>query len=297
MDKAGGFDIEGLGSVFIHRIEGCYSNVIGLPMAKLTSMLKKVGVSILGLLITINLIGCATEYNLATKEEESLMYGTEKEVKIGEAFAQKVEKEYPVITDVDVNERVERVLNRIVPVCDRHDIVFFIKVLDKDIMNAVSLPGGYIYVFKRLLDKVDNDDQLAGVIAHEVGHITAKHGVKKLQASYAALLAQVAAIKVAPQAAAGVGVAITSLFMEHSQADEFQADQLGVKYMKKAGYNPSEMLNLLQKLKAQEEKEPIRPYSYWRTHPYIAQRIAAVNQSVTGKIEFSDYLNLIGNEK
>lgn len=222
------------------------------------------------------------------------MYGTEKEVSIGEAVAAKLEEQHEVITDIDVNERVQGILDRIVEVCDRRDIVYFIKVVDEDIMNAVSLPGGYIYVFKGLIEKVDNDDQLAGVIAHEVGHITAKHAVKRIQSAYGALILQGIAAQSNARVAQGVNLALTSLFMEHSQQDEFESDRLGVKYMKLAGYDPGEMVKLLGKLKEEQEKSPIRPHSYWRTHPFIAQRISIVNQAITGKMEFKDYLNLMG---
>ena len=297
LDKAGGFDIEGHGSIFIRRIEGCYTNVIGLPISKLARMLKKFGISLLSLVLVIGLTGCVREYNLATQQEETLIYGTDKEVSIGQGAANQIEKRYSLNTDVDLNERVERVLDAIVAVCDRKDLVFFIKVIDEDLMNAVSLPGGYIYVFRGILDKIDNDDQLAGVIAHEVGHITAKHAIKNLQNAYGALLLELATSQVAPHIVGGMDFALTSLFLEHSQQDEFMADRLGVKYMREAGYNPQEMIKFLEKLQAEHEKEPLRAYSYWRTHPYIPQRIAKANETITGKLEFRNYIQLIGTER
>jgi predicted Zn-dependent protease len=248
------------------------------------------------LILVLILAGCSTEYNLATGQQETLLYGTEKEVKIGEAVAPKIEAQYEVMTELDVNERVNRVLDRIVAVCDRKDVVYFIKVLDEDLINAVSLPGGYVYVFKGLIDKVKSDDELASVIAHEVGHITARHGVKRMQAAYAALALQIASTQTNGSTAAGVNLAINSLFLEYSQEDEFEADRLSVKYLKKAGYDPSAVVTFLKTLKAEEEKEPLKQHSYWRTHPYISQRISAANQEVTGKLEFRDYLNLIGTE-
>lgn len=240
--------------------------------------------------------GCATEYNLATQQEETLLYGTEKEVQIGDAVSEEIEKQYEVVSEVEANERVERILNKVVEVCDRKDIVYFIKILDEDIPNAVSLPGGYVYIFKGLLDKLDNDDQLAGVIAHEVGHITAKHSIKKLQASYGAMILQILSSRANSQVAGGTNFALTSLFLEHSQQDEFEADKLAVKYMREAGFAPSAMLGVLEKLEEAQSKEPVRPYSYWRTHPHIPERMAVVNQAITGKIEFKDYLKLIGRE-
>ncbi|MCK5084001.1 MAG: M48 family metalloprotease, partial [Candidatus Omnitrophica bacterium] len=163
-------------------------------------------------------------------------------------------------------------------------------------INAVSLPGGYVYVFRGLIEKVDNDDELAGVIAHEVGHITARHGVKRMQNAYAALILQVASTQTNARVAGGVNFALNSLFLEHSKQDEFEADRLGVKYLKKAGYNPKAMVAFLEKLKIEKEKAPRNRYSYWRTHPYLSQRISVVNQEITGKLEFRDYLNLTGND-
>ncbi|MCK5014710.1 MAG: M48 family metalloprotease [Candidatus Omnitrophica bacterium] len=247
-------------------------------------------------LVTVFLQGCATEYNLATKKQETLLYGTEKEVKIGETIAPKIEAQYDILTDVDVNERLQRILDRIVAVCDRKDLVYFIKAIDEDLINAVSLPGGYVYVFRGLIERVDNDDQLAGVIAHEVGHITAKHGIKRMQNAYAALALQIVSTQTNARVASGVNLAINSLFLEYSQKDEFEADRLSVKYLKKAGYDPKAMVAFLKKLKAEGEKDPLKKYSYWRTHPYISQRISVVNQEITGKLEFKDYLNLIGND-
>ena len=150
LGKAGGFDIEGWGSLFIRRIEGCYSSVIGLPMAKLNEILKKFGVTVLSLMFVFLVSGCATEFNLATGREESLMHSSDKEIKIGYNIAQKIEEKYDIIEDIDVNERVENILKTLVPHCDRTELVYFIKVIDEESLNAVSLPGGYIYLNKGL---------------------------------------------------------------------------------------------------------------------------------------------------
>ena len=246
------------------------------------------------LLSTLYLSGCSTEYNLATQQQETLIYGTDKEVSIGEAVSARMEQQYDVVTDVDVNERARRVLDRIAAVCDRKDITYFIKVFDKDIMNAVSLPGGYVYIFKGLLDKLETDDQIAGVIAHEVAHITARHAVKRIQNAYGAMILQGLATQSSAKVAQGVNFALISLFSEYSQQDEFEADRLGVKYLKKAGYDPNAMVEVLVKLREDQEKSPAREYSYWRTHPFIPQRISVVNQAITGKMDFKDYLNLMG---
>ena len=168
--------------------------------------------------------------------------------------------------------------------------------MDKDELKRVSLPGGYVYVFKGLYDKLTTDEELAGVVAHEVGHINARHSIKKLQASYGYLLTQLLAIQGGSRASQGVGLIYTSVFLSFSREDEFQADQLGVKYLKKAGYDPKAMLKVLEVLKKAEEKAPARELNYWRTHPYLNERIGVVNKEINGQLDFEGYLNLTGNE-
>jgi len=296
LDKAGGFDIEGRGGLFINRIEGCYSNVIGLPLAKLRRMLRQFGVSLLSVLLTLTLAGCASEFNLATKQQETLIYGTEKEVQIGDAASRQLEENYKLVTDVDVNERVRGILDRLVPVCDRKDLVYTIRVIEGEDINAVSLPGGYIYLFQGLVEKLD-DDELAGVIAHELGHITARHGIKRLQASYGYLLVQALAVASRDaQMAQGASTLYAVAFLAYSRQDEFEADRLSVKYVKKAGLNAKGMVGALEEIQKEQERK-VRPVTYFKTHPYLTERIAVVNKEVAGQMSFRDYLNLTGSDE
>ena len=247
--------------------------------------------------VTVGVTGCMSEYNLATHREETYLYGTDKEIKVGDSVARQLESHFPIDSEVEANQRVQRILERIVAVCDRKELVYTVKIIDEDKLNAVSLPGGYIYVYKGLIDKVDNDDELAGVIAHEVGHIAARHAMKRLETSMGYAVMQVLAVQSgSPALAQGVQTAYLAMFVGYSQEDEFLADKLGVKYMRVAGYDPEKMASMLHKLHANEQKEPLREFSYWRTHPYIPQRIANVNREITGELHFKDYLNLIGNE-
>jgi predicted Zn-dependent protease len=256
-------------------------------------MLKKTGVGLLGLLMMFSLNGCTTEYNVATQQQEYYMFSTEKEIRVGESIAHHFNEKYKMVEGIEENARVEAILEKLVAVCDRQDIVYFIKIIDEEDINATALPGGYIYLFKGVLDHAENDDQVAGVIAHEIGHITAKHGLKRMQASYGALLLQLAAIESRSSIGPGVNLALTSLFFEYSQQDEFEADKLGVKYMEKAGYDPKQMMGFLETLKKEDEKNPLRRFSYFRSHPHIPERIANINQVINGQMEFRDYIRLI----
>ena len=199
--------------------------------------------------------GCTSEFNLATGKEENLLYNnTDKEMNIGSAVAREIEKQLKFITDIDSNPRVQRVFDKITAVCDRKDIVYTIRIIDDETVNAFSIPGGFVYIHKGLLDKIKEDDQLAGVLGHEVGHITAKHALKRIQNSYGYLFLQVAAIgSGSANLAAGMNAVLTSLYFAYSREDEFQADQLGVKYMKRAGYDPNKIIDVLKILKKEEQ--------------------------------------------
>ncbi|MBF0479631.1 MAG: M48 family metalloprotease [Candidatus Omnitrophica bacterium] len=235
------------------------------------------------------------EFNLATGKTESLLINSDQEEGMGASAAATVDKQFKTIEDVDINERVKKILNKIVKVCDRRDLVYVIKVIDEKDINAVSLPGGYIYVFKGLIDKVKNDGQLASVIAHEVGHITARHSVKRIQAAYGAMLLQLGSMAAGGRVASGVGLALDSIFSEYSQQDEFEADELGFKYLTKAGYDAKDMLAFFEILQKENNKK-IGLYNYFRTHPYIGMRISNIRAKMKGGMEFREYLNLTGEK-
>lgn len=250
------------------------------------------------LFIAFLFCGCTNEYNLATGREESLFYNSEKEINLGNAVAAQIAREVKFVSDLDVNARLQGIFDRLVAVCDRKDLVYSVNIIDDETVNAFSIPGGFVYMHKGLLDKLKTDEQIAGVLAHEIAHITAKHGLKRIQNSYGSLLAQVAAIGSGdPQLAQGVNAIITSLYFAYSREDEYQSDELAVKYMKKAGFDPLGMVGVLDVLMQEEEKRPLGRANYFRTHPYPKERIAVVNKTITGKISFRDYLNLIGSDK
>ncbi|MFA5157238.1 MAG: Maf and M48 domain-containing protein [Candidatus Omnitrophota bacterium] len=295
LDKAGSFDIQGKGAFFIRRIEGCFYNVVGLPLRRLYLMLKSLDVKVFILLFCLCLAGCTTEYNVVTGEEETYFYSTDREVAMGESIDREVGKEYKFVDDPLIQKRVEDIGQKIAAVCDRKEITYHFKVLDEEEINAVSLPGGFVYVYKGLVEKVDNDDELAGVLAHEVGHIVARHSIKRLQGQmgYSFLRLLMAVVPQGGGEAAGAAdAAFTELIMGYSREDELLADQLGTRYAKLAGYNPRGMLDFLEKLQEVNKRRPLAPKSYYKTHPYAPDRMRVVKQELGEGMDFNDYINI-----
>jgi predicted Zn-dependent protease len=149
-------------------------------------------------------------------------------------------------------------------------------------------------VFKGLVDMVADDGELAGVLAHEVGHIVARHSIKKMQAAMGYSLVRLLAIPV-PQSGQVMGaadVAFTQLLLGYGREDELLADQLGARYAGRAGYDPHSMITFLEKLQQHNRRGPLRPHNYYKTHPYVPDRIRVVKQELGEPIDFTDYINI-----
>lgn len=238
--------------------------------------------------------GCRTTYNLATQREELIFISSEREVRMGKSIAREVENRFKLLDDEEIQSRVKRIGERLARVCDRRDINYYFGVLDREEVNAVALPGGYVYIYRGLVEKLDSDGELAAVIAHELGHIAARHAVKRLQGSlgYFALRVLIAGSEGSRQVGRGADLAFNELLLSYSREDELLADRLAVKYMRRAGFDPRAMLSVLEKLRELERERPLRPKRRFRTHPYISDRIRVVREEVLGKIKFEDYINI-----
>lgn len=255
-------------------------------------MIKVVSISIISVLLLAS-TNASAEYNPVTGKQNLILVSTEKEVAMGDAIAKKLEEKFKVVEDKDMQERVEEIGQRLVGVCDRKELIYHFKILEEDEVNAVSLPGGWVYVNKGLIEKVKNDDELAGVIAHEIGHIAARHSVQKLQAGLTSTLLMIlaAGAKTNRDFMRGADLALASLMTAYSREDEFEADRRAVKYTTAAGYDPNAVVSFLETLKKVEREKPLRPKSLFRTHPYIAERIGVVKQEITGSIDFEGWIN------
>ena len=232
------------------------------------------------------LSGCATLYNPATGKNEIILIDTQTEINIGKNVSQEVTRRNRLSSDERLNARVKRIGSRIALVSDRKDIVYSFYVLDSNDFNAISVPGGSIYVYKGLLEAL-NDDELAFVLGHEVGHLAARHAIKNIQANMAySLLIQIALTGISQNTGVetqsvsqGVNAIYNLIELGFSRKDEFEADRLGMNYALRAGFPPKASLSALGKIKTQEgESSSGRIMGYLRTHPYTDDRIKALEK-------------------
>jgi len=235
---------------------------------------------------------CTTEYNLATKRHETYFYSTKKEVNLGRKVASQMDEQFEP-ADQDMQCRVAEIGRRLAKVSDRQDIVYHFKVIKDKEVNAVSLPGGFIYISDSLINIADSDDEIAGVLAHEIGHTSAKHAVKRIQAQYFYNLLRILTARACsnPRVSQGADFAFASLVVSYSKEDEIQADQLSVKYTRKAGFDPYALLIMLDKMQQIDRRRERRKFSYFKTHPPVATRKGAIREAIEGEIDFEGYIN------
>ncbi|HEX2327563.1 MAG TPA: M48 family metallopeptidase [Candidatus Angelobacter sp.] len=210
-------------------------------------------------------------------------YSTESEIKMGKQYAQQIEQSMKMITDPVVNEYVNRVGQNLVRNSDAK-VPFTIKVVDADDINAMALPGGFFYVNSGLILAADDEAELAGVMAHEIAHVCARHATRQMTRAQFANFATIPLIFVgggigyAVREAASIGLPLT--FLSFSRGFEAEADYLGVQYMYKAGYDPNEFVNFFEKVQAQEKKKPGSLAKAFSTHPQTPDRIQKTQEEI-----------------
>ncbi len=245
------------------------------------------------------LAGCVrSDFNVATRQQEYTITSTDKEVEMGRRVAQRVMEERPVLADEPLQQRVNVIGQRLAAVCERRDLIYTFTAIHDEGVNAFALPGGYIFVNDGLIQKTANDDELAGVLAHELAHVAARHSVKRYESSLGLQILQLATLATRQaDAARGVGVAMRAAQLAYARQDELEADRLGVAYLKAAGFDPRGMLTFLEKLQTMDRDKPhylprgvVRP-QYALTHPFVPERLRTVKEALYGVADYLDYLN------
>jgi predicted Zn-dependent protease len=213
------------------------------------------------------------------------LFSLEREISLGKALAQEVEKSSKLIDDPIVTEYVNRVGQNLVRNSDAK-VPFTIKVIDSDEVNAFALPGGFFYVNSGLILRAQEESELAGVMAHEIAHVAARHGTKNATKGEVTQIAAMVGSIFIPYSWAGyamyqgLNLAIPLTFLKFSRDAEREADFLGLQYMYKAGYDPNSYVTFFERIQADEKRRPGTIPKVFSTHPPTPDRIENTQKEI-----------------
>ena len=245
---------------------------------------------ILPVLAALWISGCAT--NPATGEKDFVLMSEQKEIKIGHEASQEVAKQYRTYNDDELQAYVSLIGQRLAALSHRPGIEYHFQVVDSDVVNAFALPGGWIYVSRGLLAYLNTEAELAAVIGHEIGHVTARHSVQQhsqgMMSTVGSTAATILGGSYVGQAASYAGAALTR---GYGREMELEADRLGAEYLARAGYSPDSMIDVVRVLKHQEEfeierakaenRDPRVYHGVFSTHPDQDTRLQEIIESVS----------------
>jgi beta-barrel assembly-enhancing protease len=210
-------------------------------------------------------------------------YSLEKEIALGKGLAQEIERQAKIIDDPIIAEYVNRVGQNLVRNSDAK-VPFTIKVLDSEEVNAFALPGGFFFVNSGLMLKAESEAELAGVMAHEIAHVAARHGTRQATKGQIVNLATIPLIFMGGWTGyairQGVGVAIPLGFLKFTQSMESEADYLGLQYLYKSGYDPTAFVDFFEKIQSLEKKKPGTLAKIFSSHPPTDSRIKSAQEEI-----------------
>ncbi len=245
----------------------------------------------LALALYLGLVSCAT--NPVTGGQDFVLVSESQELRIGRQVDAQVKQRYALYDAHGMQAYVEGIGQRLAKASHRADITYRFTLIDTPEVNAFALPGGYVYISRGILPYLNSEAELAGVIGHEIGHVTARHSVQRLSAAQGAQIAvAVASIFIPVMRSQAGGLAVdalgTALLSGYGREQELQADQLGATYLARTGYDPGAMRRALEALKNQElfdaevakqdNREPRRYHGLFASHPENDRRLHEIVQ-------------------
>jgi predicted Zn-dependent protease len=210
-------------------------------------------------------------------------YSLEKEIALGKALAQEIERQAKIVDDPIIAEYVNRVGQNLVRNSDAK-VPVTIKVIDAEEVNAFALPGGFFFVNSGLILRAETEAELAGVMAHEIAHIAARHGTRQATRGQIANLATIPLIFMGGWTGYGIrqgaSVLVPVTFLKFSRGFEEEADMLGLQYLYKAGYDPTAFIDFFEKLQADEKRKPGTMAKIFSSHPPTDSRIQDAQKNI-----------------
>ena len=259
----------------------------------------------LGILIVfLFLDSCAK--NPVTGRRDFMLMSTEQEIAMGQQSDPEIVQFFGVYDDPKLQQFIEQKGREMAAISHRSDLEYHFKIVDSPVVNAFAVPGGYVYFTRGIMAHFNNEAEFAGVLGHEIGHITARHSAKQYSNAMLAQVGLAAGIIFAPELAqfgelASQGVQL--LFLKFGRDAEKQSDKLGVEYSTKIGYDAEEMagfFSTLERLSAESGQEAIP--DFLSTHPNPADRERTVSklakerkakEGKTLKVNEESYLRMI----
>lgn len=230
--------------------------------------------------------GCAT--NPVSGKQDFVLMSEAQEINLGKQAHKQIMKQYQPYNDPALQSYVEGLVEDLSKKSHRENLVFHVTVLDSPQVNAFALPGGYVYITRGIMAYMNSEAELAGVLGHEIGHVTARHGVRQQSAGTVAgiLGAGVGILTGSKEAAQAANIGGGALIRGYGRKHELEADRLGSEYLARVGYDPEEMINVVGILKSQEDfdkqlakeegREPRAYHGTFSTHPANDQRLQEV---------------------
>jgi predicted Zn-dependent protease len=250
--------------------------------------------------LLVGIVGCSV--NPATGERQISLIGEQQEIALGQQEAQRAIAEYGKYPDEEIQTYVSELGHELAKVSERPDLPWSFTVVDDPVVNAFALPGGPIFVTRGILAHFNSRAELASVIGHEIGHVTARHSVEQMSTAQLANLGLGVAMIASEDVAQYAGLAtqgLQLLFLKFGRDDEKQSDDLGLRYMTRAGYDPNEMPRVFHTLDRVSEAQGGGRIPAWAsTHPNPDRRAERIQEQIgelpeerqTGTVDRDEYL-------
>ena len=213
----------------------------------------------------------------------------QQEVEMGRDYSQQVDAQLPIVRDTEINRYISVLGDSIARVADERNLVWNFKIVNSSEVNAFALPGGFVYINRGLIERAANMSQVAGVLGHEIGHITRRHAIQQMQKAQGANLGIIGVCVLAPSACQGVGAAgiqigAGAVFASFSRADENESDAVAVEYLVRAGIDPNGIPAMFRILIEERRTRPGAVDGFFATHPLAEDRIEST-QALIGKYD------------